>query len=120
MHDFTIVFTNILLTFSVLLNNAIEMFIDVSKNMGYLGINYGLPTLKDSFDELVEDKLIIRRVYGTCVCHGIVPVVYNKLSLRIDTYLLIGTGIGSVNYLHYYIITSVVIFDVFHIYVIEY
>ena len=87
--------------------------------MGYLGINYGLLTIEDSFGELGEDKIVVRWVYVTGVCHGPVPVVYNKLSLEVDTYLLIGTGIGSVYSLHYYIITYVVIFEVLHLDVIE-
>ena len=67
------------------MNNFIEIFIDFSKHMGYLGINYGLLTIEDSFGELGEDKIVVRRVYVTGVCHGPVPVVYNKLSIRIDT-----------------------------------
>ena len=53
--------------------------------MGDLGINCGPPTLENSFGELGEDKLVVRRVYDTGVCHGPVPVVDNKLSLRIYT-----------------------------------
>ena len=53
--------------------------------MGDLGISSGLPTLENSFGEIGEDKLVVRMVYGTSVCHGPVPVVENKLSLRIDT-----------------------------------
>ena len=70
--------------FSVVLNNAIEIFIEFSKHMGYPVINSELPTLEESFGELGEDKLVVRRVYRTDVCHGTVPVVYNKFSLRID------------------------------------
>ena len=87
--------------------------------MGDPGINSGIPTLENSFGELREDKLIVRRVYGTGVYHGPVPVVKNKLSIGIDTYLLIGSGLGSVDSLHCYIITSVVIFDVLHLDVTE-
>ena len=57
------------------------MFIDFSKHLGDPGINYALPTLEKSFGELREDKLVVRRVYDTGVCHGPVPVVENKLSL---------------------------------------
>ena len=96
------------------------MFIDFSKHMGDLGINSGLPSLENSFGELGEDELVVRRVYDAGVCHGPVPVVKKKLSLRIDTYLLIGSGIGSLYSLYCYIITSVVIFDVFHLDVTEY
>ena len=67
------------------MNNAIETFIDFSKHMGDLGINFGLPTLENSFGGLGEDKLVVRRVYGLGVCHGPVTVVDNKLSLRIYT-----------------------------------
>ena len=70
------------------------------KHMGYLGISSGLPTIKDSFGELSKNRLFVRRVYGTGVCHGPVPVTENKLSLRIDTWLLIGTGLGFVDYLN--------------------
>ena len=85
MHDFTIVFTYILLTFSVFLNNSIETLIDFLKHMGDVGVNYGCATLEDSFSKLGEDKLFFRRSYGTGVCHVPVPVVKNKFSLRIDT-----------------------------------
>ena len=84
-----------------------------------LGIYSGLPTLENSFFKLEEYKSFVRRVYGTGVCHVPEPVVWNKISLSIGTYLLIGTGIGYVDSLHFYIITYVVIFDVFHIDVIE-
>ena len=43
------------------------------------------PTLENSFGELGEDKIVVRKVYGTGVCHGPSPVVENNLSLRIDT-----------------------------------
>ena len=66
-HDSTIVFTHILLTFSVLLKNVIEMFIDVSKRMGGLRINSGLPTLENSFDKIGGDKLLVRNIYCTGV-----------------------------------------------------
>ena len=85
MGGFTIVFTHILLNFSVLINNDIETFIDFSLHLGDLGINYGLPTIEDSFVKLGEENIFVRRVYGTCVCHTRVPVVGNKFSLRIDT-----------------------------------
>ena len=61
------------------------MFVEFSKHMGDLGINCGLPILENCFGELGGDKLIVRRVYDRGVCHGPVPVVENKLSLRIDT-----------------------------------
>ena len=95
------------------------MFIGFSKHMGYPGINYGLPTPENSFSELGEDKLVVRRVYDTGVCHGPVPVGKTKLSIRIDTYLLIGSGLGSIYYLHCYIISYVFIFDAFHLDVTE-
>ena len=53
--------------------------------MGYPGINSGLATLEDSFGKIGEYEVVVRRVYGTCVYHGPVPVVKNKLSIRIDT-----------------------------------
>ena len=53
--------------------------------MGDPGINSRLPTIENSFGKLREDNIFFRRVYGTGVCHGPVPVVENKLSLRIDT-----------------------------------
>ena len=95
------------------------MFIYFSKQKGDPGINYGLPTIENSFGELGENIIFVRSVYDAGVCHGPVPVVKKKLSLRIDTYLLIGSGLCSIYYLHCYIITSVVIFDVFHINVTE-
>ena len=102
-----------------MLKNAIEMFIDFSKHMGDLGINSGLPSLENSFGEIGDDKLVVRRVYYSGVCHVPVPVVKKKLSLGIYTYLIIGSGIGYLYYFHCYIITSVIIFDVFHIDVTE-
>ena len=57
------------------------MFIDFSKHMGDLGINSGLPTLENSFGQIGEDKLFVRRVYGTGVSHGPVPVVKKIKSL---------------------------------------
>ena len=120
MNDNTIVFTHILLTFSLLLNKTIETFIDFLKHVGDLGINSGLPTLENSFDELGEDKLVFRGVYDTGVCHRPVSVAENKFALRIDTYLLIVTIISSVDSLNCYIITFTVIFDVFQLDVIEY
>ena len=68
------------------------MFIDFSKHMGDPGINSGLTTLENSFGKLGENILFVRRVYDAGVCHGPVPVI-KKLSLRIDTYLLIGCGL---------------------------
>ena len=53
--------------------------------MGDPGINYGLPTLENSFGKLGEDKLVVRRVYGIYVCHGTVIAVQNKVSIRIYT-----------------------------------
>ena len=46
-------------------------------------------------------------------------IIDNKLSLRIYTYLMIGSGIGSVDSLYCYIITYAVIFDIFNLDVIE-
>ena len=86
------------------MNNAIETFIEFSKHMGDLGINSGLPTIENSFGKLGENKLVVRTVFGIGVCHGPVTVVENKLSLRIDTYLLIGTSLGPVDSLNFYII----------------
>ena len=103
-----------------MLKNAIETCTDFSKHIGDLGINSGLPTLEICFGKLGEDKLVVRRVYDTGVCHVPVPVVENKLSIRIDTYLLIGTALGSINSLNFYIITSVVILDNFYTDAIEY
>ena len=80
LRDIIIVFTNILLTCSLFPNNVIEMFIESSENMGDLGINSGLPSLENSFGELEEDKFVVRRVYGTGVCHRPVPFVKKKLS----------------------------------------
>ena len=59
MHDITNVFKYILLTFSVVLNEAIEMSIDFSKHMGDLGINYGLTSLENSFGKLREDNILL-------------------------------------------------------------
>ena len=87
--------------------------------MGDPGINYGLPTLENSFGELKENILFVRRVYHAGVCHGPVPVAKKKLSIRIDTCLLIGYVLGSIYSLNCYIITSVVIFEVFHLDVTE-
>ena len=71
----------ILLTFSVLLNKFIKMFMDFSKNNGDPGINSGLPTLANSSGKLGENILIVRSVYNACVCHGPVPVIKkNSLS----------------------------------------
>ena len=78
----------ILLTFSVFLNKFIKMFIDFSKHNGDPGINSGLTTTENSFDELRKNILFVRRVYDVGVYHGPVPVVKKKLPLRIDTYLL--------------------------------
>ena len=46
---------------------------------------FALPTLENSFGKPGEDKLVVRRVNVTGVFHGPVPVVQDKLSLRIDT-----------------------------------
>ena len=67
LHDITIFFKHILLTFSVLLNKSIEMFIEFSKHMGDIGMYSGLPSLENSFGELREDKLVVRRVYDAGV-----------------------------------------------------
>ena len=61
------------------------MFIDFSKHMGDLGINYGPPTLEKLFGELGEDKLVVKRVHGTGIFHVPVLVVNDKLSIGIDT-----------------------------------
>ena len=53
--------------------------------MGYLGISSRLPNIEDSFGELGKDRLVVIMVYDTGVCHGPVPAVDNKFSLRIDT-----------------------------------
>ena len=119
MNDTTNVFKYILRAFYVVLNKFIKTFIDFSKHMGDHGINSGLTTTENSFDELRKNILFVRRVYDVGVYHGPVPVVKKKLSLRIDTYLLIGSGIGSIYSLHCYIITHVVIFDSFHLDVTE-
>ena len=71
----TNVFKYILLAFSALMNKAIKIFIDFSKYMGDPRINSGLPTLENSFGELGENILFVRRVYDAGVCHGPVPVV---------------------------------------------
>ena len=81
----TNVFKYIILTFFVIMKKFIKMFIDFSKHMGDPGINYGLPTLENSFGKLGEDKLVVRRVYGIYVCHGTVIAVQNKVSIRIYT-----------------------------------
>ena len=72
----------ILVTFSVLLNKFIKMFIDFSKHNGDPGNNSGLPTLANSFGELGENILFVRSVYNACVCHGPVPVVKNKCAVE--------------------------------------
>ena len=77
-------FTHFLLTFSIFPKNSIDMFIEFSKHMEDLGINSVPAALEDSFGELGEDEVVVRRVYVIDVCHGPVPVVGNKLSLRID------------------------------------
>ena len=77
----TNVFKYILLNFSVVMNKFIKMFIDFLKHMGYPGINSGLPTIENSFGELGENILFVRRVYDAGVCHGPVLVVKkNSLS----------------------------------------
>ena len=55
------------------------------KHMGDLGSNYRLPTLEKIVGELGEDKLVFIRVYDAGVCHGPVPALENKFSLRVDT-----------------------------------
>ena len=54
------------------------MFIDFSKQKGDPGINSVLPTIADSFGELKENILFVRRVYDAGVFHGPVPVVKKK------------------------------------------
>ena len=95
------------------------MFIDFLKQKGHPGINSVLPTVKNSFGKLGENILFVRSVYDVGVCHIPVPVVNKQLSPRIYTYLLIGSGLCSLYFLHFYIITSIVIFDVFHLDVTE-
>ena len=95
------------------------MFVDFLKHMGDPGISSGLPTLENSFGKLRENILFVIRVYYAGVCHGPVPVVKKKLSLRINTYLLIRSGFGSLYSLYCYIITFVVIFDFLHLDVTE-
>ena len=51
--------------------------------MGDLKIDSVLAALEDRFGEVGEYKVFVRRVYGTSVCHGPVPVIDNKFSLRI-------------------------------------
>ena len=86
MHYITNVFVYILLSFSVLLNKAIEMFIDFSKHMGDPGIKYGLLTLENIFGKLGLNILFVRRVYDAGVFRGTVPVVKkNSLSGYIHT-----------------------------------
>ena len=92
----------------------------IFETSGDLEINSGLATLEESFGELREDEVVFRRVYSTGVFHVPVPVIENKLYIRIDTYLRIGTGIGSIDSLNCCIITSFVILDVSHLDVIEY
>ena len=110
----------ILLTFSVLLNKFIKMFIDISKHNGDPGINSGLPTLANSSGKLRENILIVRSVHNACVCHGPVPVVKKTLFLRIYTYLLIGSCFCSLDSLHRNVIRPVVIIDVLHLYVAKF
>ena len=93
-------FSLILLTSYVFLNNSMKTIIAFLKHMGDLGIDSEPVTLEGSFGELGEDEVVVRRVYGTGVCHVPVPIEDNKSSLTIDTYLLIGTGLGSVDTLN--------------------
>ena len=110
----------ILMTFSVLLNKFIKMFIDFSKYNGDPRINSGLPTLANSFGELGENILFVRRVYDAVVCHGPVSVIKKKLFLRIYTYLLIGSCFCSVDSLPSNVIRPVVISDILHLYNAEF
>ena len=105
----------ILLTFSVLLNKFIKMFIDFFKHNGYPRINSGLPNLANSFGELGQNIIFVRRVYDACVCHGPVPVVKKTFFIRIYTYLLIGSCFCYLNSLHSNVIRSIVIIDVLHL-----
>ena len=109
----------ILLTFSVLLNKFIKMFIDFLKHNGDPTINSGLPNLANSFGELGQNIIFVRRVYDACVCHGPVPVAKKKFFLRIYTYLLIGSYFFSLDSLHSNVIISVIIIDVLHLDVAE-
>ena len=102
-----------------MLNKFIKMFIDVSKHMGDPEINSGLPTLGNSFFTLGGNIPFVIRVYDAGLCHGPVPVIKKELSLRIDIYLLIGSGLCSIYSLHCYTITSVVILDFSHLDVTE-
>ena len=77
--DTTNVLKYILLTFSVVLNKFIKMFIDFLKHIGDPGINSGLSTIENSFGKLRENILLVRGVYDAGVCHGPVLVVRKKL-----------------------------------------
>ena len=81
-------FTPNLLTFYVVLKNAIEMFMYFSKHLVYLGIDFGLICLECRFRKLSKYQIFVRRVNDTGVCYGPVPVPENELFLRINTYLL--------------------------------
>ena len=72
-----------------------KMFIDFLKHMGDPGINSRFRTIENSFGKFGENILFVRIVYDAGVCHGPVPVANKKLSLRIDTYLLIVSVLGS-------------------------
>ena len=77
---FTIVFTPPLLTFSILLNNGIQTFIEFSTHLGDLGIDLGITCLEQYFGELWEDEIDVRSVHETYVCHGPATFVENELS----------------------------------------
>ena len=51
--------------------------------MGDLGIDSRLAALQTVLIKSVQIKFFVSRVYYTGVCHGPVPVVENKFSLRI-------------------------------------
>ena len=47
----------------------------IFETSGDLEINSGLATLEVSFGKLGEDKFVVRKVYGTGLCHGSLPVI---------------------------------------------
>ena len=75
-------FTPNLLTFYVVLKNAIEMFMYFSKHLVYLGIDFGLICLECRFRKLSKYQIFVRRVNDTGLCYGPVPVPENELFLR--------------------------------------
>ena len=61
------------------------MFMDFLKHKGDPGINFGLPTVANSFGELSENILIVTNIRNACVCHEPVPVIKKAFFLRIYT-----------------------------------